>query len=189
MENMLSPRNGIFVLSLACVLPAQASLITLGYASFTLDNPVTGQSSVTINNFSGQTFGCAPDFPICDNVSIATGTLLISYLDAFSVAKSLTRTLQFPILAGTTTPANFIFDSTAVTVTTAFLSGTIAPLSFSLADNSTVTVSQSFGVSLDIGNSNIGLIQLNPVDATATPEPGSFLLLLGPAALLARRRS
>ena len=165
-------------ISLLCSASAQvlgATTITLGFVSFDVDNPVNGQNSFSLNNFSGQTLGCNVDFQICANVQIATASLAIGYNDSQGATHTLTRTLASPVGPGTFTPNNFIFDSALYSITSAELTGTVAPTSFLLNDGSTVAVNPGFDAFVDLAVSGVGLIQLTGANTAASPEPGSFL--------------
>ena len=72
---------GRLIVSLSLALPAPAAIISIGFFSHDVDSPVTGQTTITLNNLTGSVFGCTADFRSCTDLTIFAGQGSATVLD------------------------------------------------------------------------------------------------------------
>ena len=75
----------VAILTAAAVAGCRANLISIGFLSLDSDSPISGQNTITVNNFTGATFGCGnidPIWPICQPAQIQ-GILQVDWRDQF----------------------------------------------------------------------------------------------------------
>ena len=178
---------------LTVVPAALANTITVGLISLSPGTPGTQQFS--LDNFTGVTSGCSfgGGTPGCTNLLIS-GTLSYSFiLQGATTNGSATVSNLGPDSTNggnSYTPLSFQFSSAANFLTATF-TGTLSPVSFSIATDD-VGGRATFNSNGIVVSSDViaggGFAALNTNSAvTAVPEPSSIgLFVLGGAALLTR---
>ena len=160
--------------------------ITIGEVSL-VDNG-NGTSQFFIDNDSGATDGCSTPngFPVCTVLSIS-GTLSYSYTSGNStvtstaaLAAALGPDAQNPNGDESYAPANFLFDVSAASFTSASFSGTFTPVDFTTdigSDTSGGTLASSADI---IANGGFALLNTNATAVVGgVPEPSTIALAIG----------
>lgn len=143
-----------------------AAPIVVGYLSFAADSPLPGQTSLSVINATGLTFGCILDAPVCDELSIS-GTLAVEY----GPGDELLVALIGPLGAGAWLPPEFIFNDLRVPTRVRFF-GSIAPVSFQVFGGDLIATGGAM-----TGESNFLAIApeiflfVDPDIGVAVPEP------------------
>jgi hypothetical protein len=150
-----------------------AAPIPIGFLTYDLGAPISGQNEITINNFTGATFGCSVDFPVCNDVTLSN--ILVTPNGGAPI------NVPGTFGPGTFNPFQLIFPST--TPFTSFLfAATISPTA--LLAPGTVNVSNSVSATVDANGPAI--LYANP--ATGVPEPSGILLIFSGMAFVAALR-
>ena len=170
----------LFLWVLSAVSPLTADTILLGDISYQPDTPITGLTSIFLDNFTDLAdLGCSTTFPACGGINIS-GLLSFVYLDAGG--KTQNGSVAVPSTGPGSTPI-YEFNPTQITFESAILTGTISPTTFPLGDGNTFISTGSFisnTLTPDIGFANISV---SGQEVGAVPEPAGYNLVL--ACLLA----
>jgi hypothetical protein len=182
-----------FITSLSCSSHLFAGPITIGFITFDTGAPIAGENEVSVNDFTGLTYGCSiPNgTPVCDNLNLTSIILTVNYLDSLNQAQQTVLNVSGAIGPGTTVPSNFIFPGTE-NITSLIFAATITPTSFHLTDNSVFQAGPTVSSApLTPGSNTLSLLTV-AAPVSSVPEPGtlgfiaSSLLL---AVLTGRQRS
>lgn len=177
--------------------PALASEIVVGLLSFDVYIPAgasPGINAFDIYNFTGSTYGPFAGAPYAADALTLDDTSLTVYIQGGSSETALGPDDLAPgeLLIGGVPPVQF---PSATQFVSATLTATLSATTFTLSDGSTFIASPSISVELtpSAGGVLVAGVDFAPIYAeslaTATPEPGTgLLLILGLAGVAMRSR-
>jgi hypothetical protein len=188
MLNMFRARDIITAIVLAAGT-ASAGPISIGFLSLDLSSPISGQNTISLNNFTGLSLGCGavdPSLPVCTPETI-TGVLVTRVQLGNNPIVTYTDILTADP-AGTTALRTY---ADTFNLLSAVLTGTISTGSLTLPGNVHTTVNPAILADTLTQTQTIALLNVNQL--TGVPEPATGALaaaaFAGMAFVIQRRAS
>ena len=163
------------ILAVVGVTSLIADTILLGDISYQPDAPVTGVTSIFLDNFTDPAdLGCSSNFPACEGLNIS-GTLSYVYQDLQG------HTQNGNVAVSPTGPGStdiFEFDPSQITFESAVLTGVITPATFLIDDGTTFVSTGTFisdTLTADVG---FATISATASEINIIPEPTNLELFV-----------
>lgn len=171
------------LLLVVAALSARAETITIGYLSYERGNPIGGQNSLVLYNYTGSTLGCGlveALLPVCTEVTF-TGTVQSDWLlsgEPFTFNDPVTAPAGLNLLVRTQ-------DALTSALERAQFTGTIPAGLLLLADG---RLMQTDGLVFSVGINEGTEIGTLSVEGVEVPEPSAFVLTGGALLVLLLRK-
>ncbi len=168
--------RGMFLMLALCLFSVAgfAAQIPVGFLSWDLNSISPGSGTFDITNLTGP--NSFVDFPVATTLDFSSLSLTVDFLNVATpvVFDSNYFTVN---LDGISFDGSDLLGQYPDGPTEATLTGVFSPLNVTLVDSTTQTLLPDFSVTLGDGASVLNDGDFQVIEATAVPEPGTWILV------------